>query len=114
MHRRIRPAGRLALVVAGTALASIGLAACGSGNSSPAAPAPTPSTPGSATSSATSGGGTSAKGVITIKKYAYTGTTTVAPGASVTVMNEDSVAHTVTADRAPPSTSRSPEVARRP
>lgn len=40
----------------------------------------------------------SSTGTITIKNYSYTGPGTVAPGASISVTNQDSVTHTVTAD----------------
>jgi plastocyanin len=47
---------------------------------------------------AASHGDSSASAAITIKDYKYSGDTTVAPGAEVTVTNDDSEAHTVTAD----------------
>ena len=40
----------------------------------------------------------SAADTITIQSFAFSAPLTVAPGASVTVMNKDSVQHTVTAD----------------
>jgi plastocyanin len=49
-------------------------------------------------SSSPSGNAAPAKAMIMIKSFAYTGTTKVAPGTTVTVMNADSEAHTVTAD----------------
>ena len=44
--------------------------------------------------------GTSATVVITITNFAYQGPGSVSPGATVTVKNEDSQAHTVTSDQA--------------
>jgi plastocyanin len=58
--------------------------ACGSGTDS-----------NSATGS--SGSGTAAT-TITIKDFKYTTPASVAPGATISVKNEDSLAHTVTAD----------------
>jgi plastocyanin len=51
----------------------------------------------------TSGGTTSAAGagssaVITIKDFAFTTPSSVSPGATITVKNQDNTAHTVTAD----------------
>lgn len=40
----------------------------------------------------------SAADTITIQSFAFSGPLTVAPGAQITVMNKDSVEHTVTAD----------------
>jgi plastocyanin len=40
----------------------------------------------------------SAANTITIQSFAFSGPLTVAPGAQITVMNKDSVEHTVTAD----------------
>jgi plastocyanin len=59
-------------------------AACGSG-------------PDSNNGAGSSVGGT-ASATITIKDFAYTTPTSVAPGAKINVKNEDSLAHTVTAD----------------
>lgn len=74
------------LAVAACAAALLLLAACGSSGSG-------------ATSTTTAG--TSAQGPhITIKNFGYSGDLTVKPGAKVTVVNEDSVAHTLTADSA--------------
>jgi len=60
--------------------------ACGSSGSSSGSPA-----------ASGSGSGSSAV-VITIKDFAYVTPASVAPGAKITVKNEDSAAHTVTAD----------------
>jgi plastocyanin len=90
-------------LVGAIALAGLFLAACGS--SSPSATgttagattttaAPTTSTAASTTTSAASNGTT-----ITIHNYAFSPVTlTVKPGTKVTVMNTDSVTHTLTAD----------------
>jgi plastocyanin len=81
---------RLSLAAAATA-ALLALAACSSSSSG-----------GSGGSSATSAsGGTSAAAPasapkITIKNFGYTGSLTVKAGAKVTVVNEDSVPHTLT------------------
>jgi plastocyanin len=60
----------------------------------------------------TSASGTSGAAVITIQDFTFTTPESVAPGATVTVRNQDSTAHTVTADSgkafddaAPPGTS---------
>jgi len=60
--------------------------ACGSSGSS------------NGSSSGGSGSGGSSADVITIKDFKYATPTSVAPGAKITVKNEDSAAHTVTAD----------------
>jgi plastocyanin len=74
----------------GAAGVLIVLGACGSTSSD--ATSSTPSQPSS------SSGTSSAKPVITIKSFKFSGPSSVKPGATVTVTNEDSVAHTVTAD----------------
>jgi plastocyanin len=51
---------------------------------------------GGATSGAAGAGSSSA--VITIKDFAFTTPSSVSPGATVTVKNQDNTAHTVTAD----------------
>jgi plastocyanin len=50
-------------------------------------------------SSGSSAGGSGSADVITIKDFAFTTPASVAPGAKITVKNEDSTAHTVTADK---------------
>ena len=92
---RVRGAVAAALLVA--------LSGCGSSDGGPGS---TPSTPSPAASSiaavSTTGSpaGTSATVVITITNFAYQGPGSVSPGATVTVKNEDSQAHTVTSDQA--------------
>lgn len=102
--------GCTTLIAAG---ALIMLAGCGGttapspGAGSPAASAaPMPASPMtsmsspmmSPSSSATPSSAQSAPVVITIKSFAYEGPEMVKPGATVTVKNEDTVAHTVTSD----------------
>ncbi|MEP6666616.1 MAG: cupredoxin domain-containing protein [Nocardioidaceae bacterium] len=65
------------------------------GDSSRAAPSSKSSRPGSATAST---GDAAQEAVITIKNYAFAGPDSVSGGATITVKNEDSVAHTVTGD----------------
>jgi plastocyanin len=74
----------------GAAGALIVLGACGSGSSSGSTPA--------VSQPSSSAGTSSAKVTITIKDFKYSGPSSVKPGATVMVMNEDSMAHTVTAD----------------
>jgi plastocyanin len=65
--------------------------ACGSSGSS------TGSASGSAAGASGSGGSSAA--VITIKDFQFATPASVAPGTTITVKNEDSTAHTVTADK---------------
>jgi plastocyanin len=89
-HRRARPASRgAALIAALCAVALMALAGCGS--SGPSAGATKPA--------GASGSASSSEAVITIKDFAFTISTSVSPGAKVTVMNMDGLEHTVTADR---------------
>jgi plastocyanin len=53
------------------------------------------SSPTSKSTGSTTGGAT-----VTIENFAYSGPASVAPGAEVTVSNQDSEAHTLTADGA--------------
>jgi plastocyanin len=84
---------RLSLAAAGTA-ALMFLAACGSsagagGGGTHAPTGPAASGPAGATQPASGP-------TITISNFGYTGALTVTPGATVTVVNRDSVAHTLT------------------
>jgi plastocyanin len=69
------------------AVALAALAGCGSSGGSSS----------SGSTSAAAGGGTSSA-VITIKDFTFTTPASVSPGATVTVHNMDSIAHSVTAD----------------
>lgn len=93
------------LTAAVATAALISLAGCGgsSGDSakSPSSPSPSVTTSASSTSSSHATHGAkpaSASAVITIKDYAFKGPASVKPGASITIKNEDTVNHTVTAD----------------
>ncbi|MGI8532664.1 MAG: cupredoxin domain-containing protein [Geodermatophilaceae bacterium] len=89
---------RRRLVLAG-ALASVALAlaGCSSGGGTTAGSGSTPTAAGSpsATGSTAAGSsqGTTAEATITIKDFAYGDPLTVAPGTTVTVINEDSAPH---------------------
>ena len=92
---------RRTAAAAATATALVVLAGCGSSSSSTAtAPesttASTPSSGGS--SSPSSSSSPTSKVVITIKDFKFSGASTVKAGATITVTNEDSTAHTLTAD----------------
>ena len=107
---------RFAALAAATVLGLTGLSACGSSDdgssssssssSSSAAPSSSSAAPSAsakvspkASSTASSGGSSTKKAAkITIKDYAYSGAKTVAPGTKVMITNDDSEAHTVTAD----------------
>ncbi len=103
--------------IAIVAVAAFGLSGCGSSSGTPAAspsmsgmPSMSPSmsempSASSPSSSAQTPSGSSAqtpnaaaRAVITIKDFAYQGPKTVSPGAKITVKDDDSAAHTVTAD----------------
>ena len=78
----------LALVVSAI-VALLGLVACGGSSSTGG---------GSASTAAASGGGSSSGDTIMIKDFTFTPSDlTVAPGTKITVTNQDSAAHTVTA-----------------
>jgi plastocyanin len=79
---------RLPIAAAGVlAAALLTVSACSSSSSGGAATHAATRAPSAAASSAPK---------ITIKNFGYTGTMTVKAGAKVTVVNEDSVAHTLT------------------
>jgi plastocyanin len=83
-HHRTRRLAAVAMVAA-----ALALAACSSGGSS----TPTTSMGGSSASSGSTQGGTT----ITISNFMFSPMAlTVSPGATVTVVNKDSVAHTLT------------------
>jgi len=100
---------RIATLSAVAVLGVSGLSACGStsdsagagagsgssGDSASSAPASSSAQPSSASPSSSA---PAAAAVLTIKDYKYSGASSVAPGTQVTVKNEDSEAHTVTAD----------------
>jgi plastocyanin len=98
---------RVATLAATTVLGLSALAACSSSSdtasSGAESPAPSSSAPSSAapSSSAPSSAAPSADAAktatITIKDFKYDGPTSVAPGTKITITNEDSEAHTVTA-----------------
>ena len=87
--RATRPGLRLRRVVVSCVCAVFltAVTACGSSGST-----------GASGSSAESGSAGSSAATITIKDFKYTTPTSVAPGAKISVKNEDSIAHTVTAD----------------
>ena len=86
---------RLLVPVAAATAAIMGLSACSSSTAPRSATGIAPSGT-AATSPATTSA--AARSVITIKDFAYRGPSTVPPGTTVSVHNEDAVAHTVTAD----------------
>ena len=104
----------LAVIAGATFIGASACGATGAGTSSPAAPPGTASStasmdPGMAASSMPSSMGATmgtssgtaamaAEATIHIKSFAYTGPDSVPAGETVTVMNMDSEAHTVTAD----------------
>lgn len=101
--KRTTPLG----VLAATAL--LALSACGSSGSSTdtgqagKSPSAAASDSGSASASGSPSDSSSAPSqsvVITIKDYKYSGPSSVKAGTKITIKNEDSVAHTVTADSA--------------
>ncbi|MEO6955989.1 MAG: cupredoxin domain-containing protein [Antricoccus sp.] len=94
---------RKPMAAATFAAALIALAGCGNSSSAaPASNAPASSAAASSSQSAQSGSPASSASnqmvTIKIKDYKYSGPDSVSPGATVTVMNEDAVNHTLTAD----------------
>ncbi|MEP7089506.1 MAG: cupredoxin domain-containing protein [Nocardioidaceae bacterium] len=109
---------RVAAVTATALIGLSGLAACGSSSdssgasaastsssssssaaSSPSAAASSPAASSSAPSASASKSAPATKTAeITIKNFKYSGTSSVAPGTKITVTNNDTEAHTVTAD----------------
>lgn len=96
---------RIGILAGATLIALSSVSACGSDDQASGSSKPT----GQATSSSTSApptqgsapsqeSGPEKTATITIKDFKYKGPTTVSPGTKVTVKNEDSSAHTVTAD----------------
>lgn len=89
-------------IAAGSLAALLALTACSSsansaGDSSKTKSAPSQSQAAPVSSQAGGSGATTTAGpVITIKNFAFAGTLTVKPGAKVTVINNDSTAHTLT------------------
>jgi plastocyanin len=94
------PTGRIALV---TALASgaLLLGGCGDSGSSPPASTDSMGSMGSMTMGSSPMSGSSKSSTptaVTIEDFAFHGPSSVAPGAEVTVTNQDAEAHTLTAD----------------
>lgn len=94
-------ASRRAVLPAACALALAGLAACGSstgtGSAASSASASSAAT-GSPSADSGSGATTATEATIMIHTFAYQTPASVSPGATVSVMNMDGEAHTVTAD----------------
>ena len=92
---------RLVLLAVAALLAVAGLAACGSSGGKSTATSKAgaaTSAAGGATSAAASGGSSASGDTITIKNFTFSpGTLTVKPGTKITVTNNDSVTHTLTA-----------------
>lgn len=98
---------RLLRLAAAAAAAAIAVAACSSGDDSTTTAGGTTAAAPSATSapatgtSAPGGGegaGSAAGGALTIKDFKYGEPLTVAPGATITVTNEDTAGHNVVSD----------------
>ena len=90
---RTTTTARIATIAVTTLVGLSGLSACSSsGYQSSSSPS------SSAASSPSGGSGTSKAATITIKNYGFSSPASVASGTKITVTNQDSVAHTVTAD----------------
>ncbi len=95
--RRLSTVARTGTVVVGLASA---LAACGGGSSSNSSSSTTRSTSATTTASTASTGGGAPAATITIKNFAFQpATTAVKAGTTITVKNNDTTAHTLTADK---------------
>lgn len=94
MTRTSIAAGSLAALLALTACSSSANSA-GDSSKTKSAPSQSQAAPGSSQAGG-SGATTTAGPVITIKNFAFAGTLTVKPGVKVTVINNDSTAHTLT------------------
>jgi plastocyanin len=77
-----------------TGLAAVLLASCSSSGGSSPVTSPVSSVPSSSTAGSSAPASSAEK--ITIDKFAYSGTMTVKAGSKVTVVNNDSAAHTLT------------------
>lgn len=88
---------RTAVAAATVAFCTAGLGGCSGGGGTAPTKSPAPATSRSATAPGT-GPASPAAARITIKNYTFKpAKLTVRPGAQITVVNQDSVAHTVTA-----------------
>ena len=96
-----RRSGRTVLGL-GVVTLTLLLAGCGSGGSGTPASGDSMGTMsmGSSPTARSTAGTTSGAAAVTIKDFAFAGPSAVAPGAEVTVTNQDSEAHTLTADAA--------------
>lgn len=89
----------LFLLLPATALAVGVLAGCGAANSTPAATSGGTTTAGAATTSMSPmPAAKTTSAAITIKNYGFMVPAQVSPGERITVHNDDTVAHSVTAD----------------
>jgi plastocyanin len=80
------------ILLSATMFALAAVAGCGGSTGTPA------TTSSVTTAHATSSPGNTADATITIKNFAYTMPASVSPGETISVHNQDSTAHTVTAD----------------
>ncbi|WP_083974593.1 cupredoxin domain-containing protein [Kitasatospora mediocidica] len=97
LARRSSP--RRSILAAGAAFALLSLAGCSSSSSSTSSSSsPSAAASASASASASSSGSVAAGSAISIKNFTFIpADLTVAPGTTITVTNEDSTAHTLTA-----------------